>query len=245
MELKEIFRLMFKRWLLVVPIVLIAVAATYFLTQMQPVLYTARTTFVMRLNEQYIDTRGLVSAVDVLNRNSAISATYSEIAKSAKIKQLAGARLGLDENVLRHFTVDSQSVAGTNLLEMSVQTLDPVLAMEFANAVGAETMAYVTTLYPAFQMELLDPAVAPRNPSSPNLFLNLGMAAVLSLFLGFSLAMLSAYLQPMPSTRGTVPGRGGSPLPISQTGKREHRDRSDMPLRPEEMTQPVPRSKNS
>jgi len=242
MELREIFRLMFRRWLLVVPIVIIAVVATYLLTKMQPVQYTARTTFVMRLNEQYIDTRGLVSAVDVLNRNAAIAGTYSEISKSQKIKELAGARLGLDQNVLRHFTVDSRSVSGTNLLEITVQTLDPVLAMEFANAIGAETMTYVTTLYPAFQMDLLDPAQAPRNPSSPNLSLNLGLAAILGLFLGFSLALLSAYLVPVPGPRAVRPALGGGPLPVAQTG--HARERSDLPRRPEEMTQPVPRSKN-
>jgi len=242
MELKDIFRLMFRRWLLVVPIVIIALVATYYLTKMQPVQYTARTTFVMRLNEQYIDTRGLVSAVDVLNRNTSIAATYSEISKSQKIKEQAGARLGLDPNVLKHFIVDSRAVAGTNLLEISVETLDPVLAMEFANAVGAETMTYVATLYPSFQMDLLDPALAPRNPSSPNLALNLGLAAILGLFLGFSLALLSAYLQPLPVPQAGRQALGGGPFPIAQTGR--PRDRSDVPHRSEEMTQPVPRSKN-
>jgi capsular polysaccharide biosynthesis protein len=125
-----------------------------------PVSYDARATFVTRLNNTFIDRNA-----DLLSRSTEISTTFSEVAKSRRIKLAAGQELGLNSGQIRSVTVDSRVIPGTNIIEISARGPDAVVARDYANVVGELTTIYVNDLYEVFELVLLDQAL-PRRPAA-------------------------------------------------------------------------------
>lgn len=191
-----------KRWWLFLGVFLVTAAAVLALTMSQTPTYKAKATYITKLNPEITDDKGITSALDILNRQDETVGTYSEIAMSEKIADLAAAQLNLTAGQKRDYTVSSRILPGTRILEISVQGADPQKVRNFAGAVGDQTSKYVNSLYATYQLELLDAADAPGNPISPKLELNLLLALVLGLFIGAGALFFSAWL-----TIRTSPGR--------------------------------------
>ena len=106
--------------------------------------------------------------------------------------------------------MDSRLLAGTTVIEVTVEGNDPSVARSFAVLVGDKTTAYMEELYEAYYFKPLDPPSLPRSPAKPNKKLNLAMGAVFGLVLGMGLAFFSEYWQgPVPPSigRGAAEGR--------------------------------------
>ena len=194
MERKSPIQTLARRWWIGLLVLLITVGVTAYLTSRQAPRYDAKVTYVTKLNETITSGRDITSAVDALNRQPAILTTYSEVAKSQIIKNRAAQTLGFFGNELRRLTVNSRVIAGTNMLEISVEGESPVLVRDYANALGAETSSYANSLYTTYQLDLLDEAQLPNRPVSPNLTINLIAGTILGLFLGFTAMLLSVWL---------------------------------------------------
>jgi capsular polysaccharide biosynthesis protein len=187
--------------MLVLPIFLAALAATTYFTLQQKPAYRATGTYVATLNALVMEDKELVGALDILSRRTEIVTTYSEVAKSRHIKDQAADALGIPEDIRRQLIVASRVLAGTNLLEVSVEGPDPALAASFANEIGVKTASYVQGLYETYELTPLDAAAAPRRPIKPNLIVNLLIGALAGFALGVGAAFLSAYLQSAPGKR--------------------------------------------
>ena len=195
MELRTYLRILLKKWWLVLPIFLLTLAATAILTVRQQPMYEANATYVVKLNTFLIDDKNFVSALDILSRRTEISTTYAEIAKSRHIKTLAANSLDLSEQERKNVSVDGRLITGTNLLEISAQAPDRALTVEFVNAVGTSTQAYVDNLYEVYELEELDPPTTSSSPTSPRTVLNLAIGAIAGLVLGIGMALLATYLE--------------------------------------------------
>lgn len=194
MENQSLFQILIRRWWIFLVVGAITVGATLYLTMGQEPVYKAKATYITKLSPQLGDVRSLSSVLDTLNLQDDLLGTYSEVAMSQMIKDRAIARLGLTGADQRGFTVNSKAVQGTKILEISVEGSNPVLVRYFTEAIGAETVLYVDSLYPAFQLDLLDAPVEPAKPVSPQLEINLVLGLVLGGFLGLSVMFLSAWL---------------------------------------------------
>lgn len=195
MELKIYLRVLLRKWWIVLPAFLITFTATIVLTFTQTPTYQAAATFVVAPTGSFEDVRSFASGLDILSRRSEIATTYAEVATSRLIKREAADELSLSQDQRKSLSVDSQLLAGTNVLKITVEGSDPVLVRDFANTVGAKTMAYVQELYETYDLSPLDQATLPASPVKPNKKLNLVLGAVLGLALGGGLAFLSEYLQ--------------------------------------------------
>lgn len=195
MELKAYLRILLRRWWIVVPAFLITLSATSALTFREPPIYRSSATYVLKLGSGFQDDKGFVSALDILSRRAEIAATYTEVATSRLIKQQAADALGLSMAQRGDYSVSSRAIGGTNVLEISVEGLDPTLARDFTNAIGSQTIAYVGNLYETYELESLDQASLHMAPISPNYSLNLALGAILGLVLGGGLAFLAEYLR--------------------------------------------------
>jgi capsular polysaccharide biosynthesis protein len=207
-----------KRWWLFLGVFLITAAATLALTMSQTPVYKAKATYITKLNPEITDDKGITSALDILNRQDETVGTYSEIAMSEKIADLAAEQLGLNPGQKRDYTVTSRTIPGTRILEISVLGADPQKVRNFTTAVGEATAKYVNSLYVTYQLELLDPADAPGNPISPKLDLNLILALVLGLFVGAGALFFSAWLT-MRTNPAPVVKAGGDQLYVPVTGE--------------------------
>ena len=216
---KELISTTFKkRWWLFLAIFLVTTAATLALTMSQTPAYKAKATYITRLNPEITDDRGITSALDILNRQDETVGTYSQIAMSEKIADLAAEQLSLSAGQQRDLTVDSRIIPGTRILEISVQGADPQKVRNFVMAVGDQTAKYVNSLYVTYQLDLLDAADVPGNPVSPKMELNLILALALGLFIGAGALFFSAWL-----TTRTNPTRavqvGGDQFYVPVTGE--------------------------
>jgi capsular polysaccharide biosynthesis protein len=193
MDTQLILKTFKKRWWLFLAVFAITVAATLAWTMSQEPVYRAKATYITKLNPQITDDRGITSALDILNRQDETIGTYSEIAMSKKIADLAAEQLQLNPGQ-KGYTVNSRTIPGTRILEISVLGDTPRGVREFTAAVGEQTMKYVNTLYLTYQLELLDPADGPSRPISPRLGLNLLLALALGLFFGGGALFFSTWL---------------------------------------------------
>jgi capsular polysaccharide biosynthesis protein len=199
-EIKTYLNILMREWWVVLLCTVTALVAAYVLTQRQPVIYQSTATFIMRPRAELVqDQNDSVRVLETLGRHLSIASTYVEVASSRLIKQRAAESLNLSALQRENLSVNGEAVAGTNIIKISAQSVDPEIARDYANQVGIETVEFVSGLYEVFELEPLDAAAIPRNPVSPNLPLNLALGLFLGAALGVGLSLLIAYLR-MPHT---------------------------------------------
>jgi diguanylate cyclase (GGDEF)-like protein len=195
MELKAYLRILLRRWWIVLPTFLITLTAAIVFTFSRLPVYSSTATFVVRPNTAFGDVKSFVSGLEILSRRTEIATTYSQVASSRVIKEQATEELGLSREQKKDLSVVSQLLAGTNVIEITVEAHDPEVARDLASMVGLKTVAYLQDLYEAYDLKPLDEAALPSSPIAPNRKLSLALGAVLGLVLGGGLAFLSEYLQ--------------------------------------------------
>lgn len=192
MELKAYLRILARKWWIALPAFLVTFTSTVVFTFTQAPVYEAKTTYVVTPNDAF---ENFAYGLDLLSRRAEIASTYAEVASSYLIKNLAADELGLSLEQRESLSIESRLLAGTNVLEIAAQGNDPVLVRDFANTVGAKTVAYVEDLYETYNLRPLDQATQPTFAIEPNRKLNLALGGILGLVLGMGLAVLSEYLQ--------------------------------------------------
>ncbi|HEY0735633.1 MAG TPA: diguanylate cyclase [Herpetosiphonaceae bacterium] len=195
MELRAYLHILWSKWWIVLLTLLITYSATLIFTYQQVPLYQSNATFVVKLSPTFSSDKDLAAAVDILSRRTEIGTTFTQVADSRLIKRLAATELGLSGEQRNDVSITSELLPGTNVLKIAIQSHDPVLARNMANAVGANTIAYVQDLYETYKLEPLDQASLPDEPISPNKPLNLALGGIMGLVLGAGFALLAAYLQ--------------------------------------------------
>ena len=198
MELRVYLGVLLRKWWIVLFTFLITYGATLAFTFSQKPVYESTSTYVLTLGPAFKNNKDAASNLDILSRRTEIATTYSILATSHLIKKQAADGLNLSEQQRSDLSVSSSLMAGTNVLQISVEGSNPPLTREFANAIGDKTITYVRKLYETYELQLLDKAGLPNTPIKPNKLLNLTLGAVMGLSLGIGLAFLAAYLQAPP-----------------------------------------------
>ncbi len=196
MLIKEYLQLLAKRWWLLVLTFSIVFGGTYYWTSRQIPIYESHASFVIRPRSETVLSGEFLKALDTVSNRSEINSTFAEVATSKLIKTQAIQKIGITTKQQIDLTVGASVIAGTNILEIRVESRDPSISRDFANAVGAETVAYVKSLYDIYQLETLDTANTPAKPKSPDFTLNLSLGAFLGLALGASLIFLIESFKP-------------------------------------------------
>lgn len=192
MEIKMYLRILQRRWWIVLLMVAMALGATaYFTMNMEPV-YQSSATYIVRLSP-FAEERNVISALNTLTSRTEIVATYASVASSSLIKNRAAIALGLESR--EGLSVDSEMDGGTNIIKITVEGPDRALVRDYANAIGAETVNYVESLYETYRLELLDEATLPGAPIRPNVPQNLVLGGLLGMVLGVGLALFLEYLK--------------------------------------------------
>jgi len=192
-EAKVYLRVLLKKWWIVIPAFLITLVSGIVFTFTKTPMYSATTSYVVVPSSSFSDKGSFANGLDMLGRRDEIATTFAEIASSRRIKQLATESLSLELGP--NYTITSKLRAGTNIIEVTAQGPDPVAVRDLANAVGSAIEQYVQGLYEVFVLVPLDEATTPIGPVSPNVVLNLALAAALGLVLGACLAFLAEYLE--------------------------------------------------
>ncbi len=196
MEMKAYWRILKRRWWLLLFGFAVVFGVTWILTSRQPAIYEASATFVIRprVSEGSVGD-DFVRALDIVSRRVEINTTFAEVATSRLIANQAKDGLGLSPAEREGLKVNARVIGGTNVMEITAEGRDPAIVRDFANAVGVETVNYVSKLYDVFELEPLDEATLPQASIRPNVPLNLAMGSIMGLALGVCLVFLLQYLE--------------------------------------------------
>ncbi|GAA3607379.1 tyrosine-protein kinase domain-containing protein [Microlunatus ginsengisoli] len=194
MALRDYIDILRRRWLAGLAVALTVLAATAGITLLMPEKYTATT----RL---FFAVQGTESVTDLAQGSTFAEkqiTSYAQVATSPLVLDpvIDGLHLDLSPADLAK-SVSAVVPTDTVILEVSVVDEDPAQATAIANAIGTELARVVSQLSPeqqgggqAVKATILQPAVVPVAPSSPDIARNLALGLVLALLLGVFAAFL-------------------------------------------------------
>lgn len=188
MEIRRYIKILRDHWVLVALCFSLTLGLTIAFVAQQPWVYQSEGTFIVRPRASTADE--IVQAFNTLNRGVEINSTYAAIARSDLVRDRAADQIGDSKGGVR---VNSDVVTGTNMIRITVESTDPDKAFAFAQAIGAETIAYVDALQDAYQLQSLDPPTAPKSPAGPNKPLTIVIGGAFGFLLGWALAFLVDY----------------------------------------------------
>ena len=197
MEIKLYLRMIQRSWWLVVLTALCAVLAALTYSYLATPIYSSSARYIISPNPNFIGgdiDYNLIYSLDTLDKRSIIT-TYAEVMNSPKIYTETIGALGLHETDLGDYSRSAVVFPETNIIDFTVMGPDPELVVLLVNNIGQRAVAYVTNLYPVYDMGLLDPAAVPTSPVYPQPLRDAGVALAVGLALGVGLALTRELLR--------------------------------------------------
>lgn len=214
MEIRRYLHILRKWWWLALTAFLAVIVATIVLTYTQAPSYEATVSLVVSPTAALADPSEVRASLNILDKPVIIN-TYAEIAQSLAIVQQAYQDLGVPPEAQERYEVRASVLQQTNIILITVAGPEPA-AVEFAaNAVAGNTIEYVGELYEVYDLKLLDAAVRPDAPVTPDKILNLLVGLVLGVMVAFVLVSVVEYLQPPSMARGLIGVADASKLPAA------------------------------
>lgn len=121
--------------------------------------------------------------------------TYSELIKTKDLVNRAIDNSEYDLGVnsaLNSITVNT--VTGTQMLQISYQSKSPSIAKNMLESVTNEFITVAQELVPNGNVKVLESVELPENPVAPNKVMNVAIAFVLGMMVGFGIVFLMEYL---------------------------------------------------
>lgn len=194
MALGEYGRMFRRRWLVIVGVLVLAVAASLAWSAMVTPKYQARA-------QLYVSTVSTQSVSDLAEGSSFTQrqvTTYADVARSPYVLDPVIEELGLDVTAQELAeSVVAQAKPGTVLINLSATHPDPQLALALTEAIGDQVVSTLPELdqaadgsgSPVSATLIAEAALVPE-PVAPQTLRNLVLGAVAGLVLGLGLALL-------------------------------------------------------
>jgi succinoglycan biosynthesis transport protein ExoP len=175
MELQELFKILWRRRLVLVVTLIATTALSALFAATRPTEYESTATIAVTpaTNEAYV-------TPEVLN---ALLGTYAETAKSSSMKTLAEERAGAPIEG----KVETSTQAGTGILEITGNAESAEVARQTATAITAAFVVYLRE-NKFFEATIVNPAVTPESPAQPRPPLIIAIGILLGLIGGAMLA---------------------------------------------------------
>lgn len=121
--------------------------------------------------------------------------TYSELIKTKDLvnKAIDNSQYDLSvNNVLNGITVNT--LTGTQILQISYQSKSPSVAKNILESITNEFITKAEELVPNGNVKILESVELPKNPVAPNKTMNIAIAFILGMMVGFGIVFLLEYL---------------------------------------------------
>jgi diguanylate cyclase (GGDEF)-like protein len=204
-DIRHYFRVIIKGWWLILSAFVISVVTGLIFTYSQTPIYRSQATFVVSPSASLSEFNEYMRSLDGINkRDSFVGTTYGEIATSRIVLGTVYSQLGLTPAQIQNLSVSAELIDSTNIIEVTVESDDPLIAKSVADSVGQQTIEYVKNLLEPYDMKPLDPAFVPTSPSKPLLARNLLVAAMFGVLVGLASAFLLENLRSSQEVTGGV-----------------------------------------
>lgn len=155
--------------------------------------YDSNATMIVSNSNQNNDPNNPQAAVELsqINANKALISTYSEIVKSKGIADRVIANLGLDMDY-EEFSkkVSIEPVKDTQIISVKVVDTIPERAQDIANETANIFKSSIGDIMNVDNVQILDGATLPEEPSSPKIGKNTAIGLILGLILGIAIVMI-------------------------------------------------------
>lgn len=223
-DLREIFGMLKKRWLMIVGITVVAVVAAIVVSFffLSPVYESSSTLLV-----SYKQNQESVMTYNDLTMSQKLVNTYSEIIKSRSISEEVLKKLDLDLTPDQlSGKVSVSKVSDTEIIRIKVQDEDPELAALIANTISDVFKKEVRSIMTIDNVSTIDTAIAAENPIKPNKTMNVAIAGVLGVMVSVGLVFVLEFLDRTYKTPTDVERHLGLPIigvipdmELAKTGK--------------------------
>lgn len=190
-EVAYYLRLLHQSWWLILLTAVTALTIALLVSLSQVATYETHARYLISPTGDLSGTQA-VYALETL-KNRTIVSTYAEILNSQRIYKEVGNTLGIEREQMADYTLTALVLPEASVLEVAVKGPDAKITTLMANNVGEQAVNYLTGAYNAYEVELLDQALVPTIPVSPNPVQNASIALILGLALGCGLVLVRGY----------------------------------------------------
>ena len=195
MEIKLYFRMLQKNWWLILLTAMTALTVSLAISYAATPQYRAVARFIIIPSSSLTSGADVVRSLDTLDRRSVV-ATYAEVMNSSRILEGSTNFLSLDINsIIKDYTIQAVDLPDSSVLELTVSGPNPILAAQLANAIGFQSITFTRSLNLIYELNILDTAVPPELPFSPEPLRDGVVALVLGMAVGGVLAVLSEQIR--------------------------------------------------
>ena len=205
MEIKLYFRMLQRGWWLIVLTALVGLSVSLGLSYMAAPQYEATARFILSPSSSITSGNDVVNSLDTLDRPS-IAATYAEVINSNRIFLSACKLLNQDPTeISKIYKIQAAVLPESNVLALSVSGPNPQLVASIANTIGQEFINFTRSLNQVYDLNILDNAIIPEIPFSPQPIRDLVIGFVLGAVAGMILAVSSEQIRiPIESYRNRL-----------------------------------------
>lgn len=195
MEINLYLRTLQRGWWIILLTVLIATNVSLITSYFTPPVYQTSARFIVAPNAgSFSSSWDVVSSLDTLDRRSIIN-TYRELLASSSVYRQNPQIQKIAPEVLASYDISVTVVPDTNILQLTVEGVDPNLTVELADAIGTQAVDYINKLYPVYIFSILDQPELPIAPIRPQPIQNAGLAFFFGAIIGLVLAFSKEQLQ--------------------------------------------------
>lgn len=191
-DLRQIFQIVRKRlWLIIlIAFFTTSLAGIYTFFWVDPVYKADVLVYIWQSNEEGTDS-GNLNTSDLALFSQLVN-DYEQLAKSRLVTGTVADELGLDDTQATKLAgqISVSTKQNTRLLLLTVQSTDPQFAASAANKLAQVFSDVVIEKMNVGSVNLIDEAVVPQNPVSPNKTMNLAIGLVLGVMIGVGLVFL-------------------------------------------------------
>lgn len=192
LDFKQFLMVLRRRWMSVVALVLVAVAASAAITFTRTPVYESKSQVFLT-----VDVRDTTDAYAALLFASNRAASYADLASSTQLSERVIRQLDLPMTATGLASrISAEVVESTSLIQIRVVDEDPQEAQKIADVTTTEFTKYVAELETPgggsdsqILAQITDEATLNTSQVSPNVPLNLGVAFLIGLLVGVALAL--------------------------------------------------------
>lgn len=170
---------------LIIGIVVGVIYSAFFVTPM----YKSSTTILLSKATTSNTTNNTITSSDI-TMNQKLVSTYSEIIKSKSVINQVKENLSVD---ISGSNISVQSKKDTELLEITVRYIEPVMAANIANNIVEVFTSKVKEVYNIENVSVIDVAEITNEPDNINMVKNVGMFAIGSLVIAALIIFVKMY----------------------------------------------------